>query len=502
MNISNNSISRKKQEYLTFGHESFNSDFIIPDYYSDISKILKCSVVPNVEAITTSSDKVSVSGEASVNLIYLSEDNRIICYDNCIKYTKVFQIADIEENDCVFATQEVISNNVRALGPKRINVNGTIEIKIKVEGMESKEFIESVNENLIQTKSSELSLFNTTFVSQKTITLNKSVKTETSEKIVGILRKECTLNVNELRVINGKTYISGIYSVKLICIDDECKVNIVTFDVPFSEVTETQNSKENDECFISNIDNYLNVLVKTDNEQNCSFDITIRSTFMLTCGAYAEYNMIEDVYAMDRELTTQMQIDPVASKIIKHNQVLTISYDMNCSDEITDIADTYVSDVNITFEKNNNKTLLVLDCKCGIMTKNADGSFRFVEDKYTSEYSSLSDNLDSEYVIVNVKVLSCSALQSVDGKVKLTCDICVDYVETIVCKVNLFTQIAANAKTDNDNKCGIVLYFAQKNEDIWNIAKENRTTVKHIMDINNLSEEKLDNDHLLIFPKF
>ncbi len=502
MNITNNCIKKRKQEHLTFGHESYNFDFIIPDYYPDINKILKCSVVPRVEAITTSADKVSVSGEASVNVIYLSDDNRILCYENSIKYTKVFQTENLNENEFINAIQEVISKNVRALGPKRINVNGTIEIKLSVIGTENKEFIENIEDAAVQTKKNEISLFDVSCSVQKTVSVNKTVNCEAADKISGVLRKDCSLNINETRVINGKTYINGYYSVKLITISDECKVNTITFEIPVSEVVDTFASKEIDECFITNIDNNLNILIKNSGEKQDVIEVTVNSTFMLTCGNYIKLNLIDDVYSVYNELITEMTTDMLSSEITRHNQILSVACEINAADDIKDIMDAYISNMRLTFEKNDDKNQIVLDAVCGVMYTSNDGGFRFSEEKITSEFLLKYNGVDSRFNISDIKVLSCSALQILEGKIKFTSELSIDYIEDIKCKVNLFTKIDTSTVCNNENKCGIVLYFAHKDEDVWDIAKENKTTVKQVKEINNLSDERLSDDLLLILPKF
>ena len=50
-------------------------DFTLPDYYQDVSKILKCRAVPRIASKSISGSNVSVEGTVTVTVIYCSEDN-------------------------------------------------------------------------------------------------------------------------------------------------------------------------------------------------------------------------------------------------------------------------------------------------------------------------------------------------------------------------------------------------------------------------------------------
>ena len=46
----------------------------------------------------------------------------------------------------------------------------------------------------------------------------------------------------------------------------------------------------------------------------------------------------------------------------------------------------------------------------------------------------------------------------------------------------------------------MTVYFASKDENIWNIAKKYCASVKEIMRINELTEEIIENDRMILVP--
>ena len=124
-----NILTRKDTLY---GQQNIDSDFILPDYYADINKILKCTIKPFNEAVNCSTDKISVAGIAFVSLLYMGDDKKLYNYESEIKYSKVLQANEIEANDNILVQQSVESSNFRALGPKRIEFRANIMISVNI----------------------------------------------------------------------------------------------------------------------------------------------------------------------------------------------------------------------------------------------------------------------------------------------------------------------------------------------------------------------------------
>ena len=77
----------------------------------------------------------------------------------------------------------------------------------------------------------------------------------------------------------------------------------------------------------------------------------------------------------------------------------------------------------------------------------------------------------------------------------------INYLTIRHCKENIITDISCDKDTDCNSDCGIVLYFAQKNESVWEIAKANRSPLKQVCSINNIDINSVSEDIMLILPK-
>ena len=66
--------------------------------------------------------------------------------------------------------------------------------------------------------------------------------------------------------------------------------------------------------------------------------------------------------------------------------------------------------------------------------------------------------------------------------------------------VDYLTDIEVTGERNNLNMPELTLYFANKNEDVWDIAKSFSTDMSLIMEENNLTSHIVDNKMVLLVP--
>ena len=77
-------MKKNKVSYVKCSHElttqqSLELDISLPDYCSDIKRILRLFVLPGINSTTVTSDRVSVSGDIILRLVYIGDGDKIDC---------------------------------------------------------------------------------------------------------------------------------------------------------------------------------------------------------------------------------------------------------------------------------------------------------------------------------------------------------------------------------------------------------------------------------------
>lgn len=63
-------------------------DYVLPDYYPDIFKILRCTLRPGIVSYNISGDKLICDGVICITALYLSEGGGMECIEHRYSYSK------------------------------------------------------------------------------------------------------------------------------------------------------------------------------------------------------------------------------------------------------------------------------------------------------------------------------------------------------------------------------------------------------------------------------
>lgn len=504
MNIENNVIRAFDKTCSLNARQNAEADFVLPDYFADISKILKCTVAPFTEAVSVSGDKVSVSGKVLFSLLYTGEDNMLYNFENEIKYTKVFQGQNTDITDNVIVSQFVSSHNYRALGPKRIEIKCDVRIFADIVSVKDFSIISSVESENLYTKTESKRIFMPVGSVQRDFSVNETVSGITSSQIRCIMRKTCKVKFSEVKPISNKLFVKGECETNICYLTVDGRISYSTFSVPFSEVTDLYMLEENDLCTIKNADALVNVSVKEDGENNSSFDVNINVYFTVNAVREKEITYIGDLYSSTQKITTEISEFNLTVNEEVLGKTFGIDFEADTFDADGEIADCFADSVRVTGEISDDKQCFIISGNCNALIKRNDGSYYLVSRSFLSENNlELNKRADMCEVKLNdFEVLSVSALRSGSEKIRFKGDIHCKYTLSEKCKEKLLTSFNVDENANVENKNRIVLYYGKKDEEIWDIAKENRASVTKLKQINCIQGDCLGEDKMLILTNF
>ncbi len=481
--------------------QSIENDIILPDYYADISKILSCGISTFEEAICISDDNISLPAGAEYNIIYLGIDSKLYCYCGEIKYTKYFKYNNLGEKTHLSAEQKIISHHCKAIGPKRLELKGSIISNIIVNSEEELSVVSSENEDLLELKN--IIVNNITFLrsNNKRISVTDSFNFENNNETVNfIISKDAKLRINEIKSIQNKAFIKGVAEVNVFYINCNGNIGNKSFSLPFSEVVDVTGLSENDVCKLENISLKTLVDIKNAEDNKTYFNISSDITFDVTCDRAEEICFCEDAYS--RFYRTQLKC--TERKIITDceyiNRTVNLTEYIDCynSDGYT-VIHSCIDNLKIIPEISDERIKIICIGSIKVLLKNQEGKFIFSEKSINSECSEIQINSTSDFDVLNSLILSSAAVLSPGNKIKFVADINFEGRINYFHKVKLITEITENC-SDKETEKSIIIYFPDKNEDLWNIAKNNYSSLANIKKFNECSAEVSDIPY--VFPNF
>lgn len=502
MQTQNKTIKTKAAVFSDIKEQSVEADLILPDYYPDISKILKCSVNPSTEAVTVSGDRISVAGAALIKLVFCGDDKSINVYEAQVKYTKVLQCSDIEATDIVDVMQTAGSLNYKALGPKRVEVRAVAVVKVNVHRLCEKTVLTDVNEKCIQKHICEKKCFGLSSFLCGELNINENVKSASQGTFKSVLQSNAAVSVEEIKPAKNKLMVRGKCAVATTYITESGDVAVLSYPVPFTEICDAYAVSDDTKCFVGIKSADVFVSVKDNSEGSVSLDVNIKLPFVLLAGTDDEIMYIDDVYSVAQDidacfckLDVLKAVTPCEGRL--HRVFTADSYDEN----ITEVCDAFVDDIRYSIEASSGNVKATGSLNVNAVLKNTDGQFVVITRTFAFEEALAIDAVSFGEGFISLMCDSVSASVN-GGKVNFTVDmkysgfVCSNDEQKMLYSID-FKE--ADSTQPNEN---VVIYYAHSGEKLWDIAKENRSTVDKISAVNNISSDVIRQDCVLVFPNF
>lgn len=481
--------------------QSVEADLLLPDYYPEISKILDCTVALREEAVTVTADKISVSGAARVRLLYASAQNELKAYETQTKYTKLISGSNFESGDLCTVHQSVTSLNYRAVSPRKVEVRALAAVKAEIVRLEATLLLSDVENDRIQKRAVTAETFRINAYAGIHFDLNDKISLPvTGDRISGFLRENVKIVWNEVRAIQNKLMLGGIAEITFVYITTENTVSPeCSLNLPFTQICDLYGTAENDECCISVKNTGVSIEIKDPGTVSAEASASIRVDALVITGKPEELTYLDDAYSVKADLQIQASQVNLPQRISQPTDTVSFSGDVQSFDvQIGEICDKCISDISCTASVAQTETRLNGSFRLGILVKTADGAYDCFSRSCSFEHV-LRGAGEASLSALEIEPRSLSAEIAAGGTIRYSGELDVKYILTRETARNVLTEIEEPQPTGGMNEEKIVLYYGEKGESLWNIAKENRTPFSSLKALNSLQEDVLNENKLLIF---
>lgn len=496
-----NSIKTPDPVFEQTKEQPVNADLILPDYYPEISKLLDCNIEFSEEAVTINADKICISCAAMIRLMYTSAENELKVFNSVTKYNKNISGSHFEESDICIVRQTKSALNYKAVSPRKVEINAVAAVKVNVYRLKESAFVCETADPCIQTRKRNLQGFSVHAFSSVMMELTENISLPASKETVSeCIRNSVNISFTEIRAINNKVMLTGTAEIRFVYFTKENKIcDEQTVSVPFTQVKDLYGVQENDNCKISICNAKADISIREKDEENQTADITVTCLMLIVSGSKNELCIIDDAYAVKGKINIitnrNMLISDTAVFSLRSRfdgEILT--YDT----EPHKILDQYVTDIKFTTNKKEGSLEINGNLEIKLLAKTADGAY-YCFAKSVSFSDTLKINDSCIDCMLSVSPGSISAKKGADGKINVSGDLNIDVLLLNGQETGFITDISFEPDEDIESQERIVLYYGTKGEQLWDIAKENKTPVTALKELNTLEEDVLSEDRLLVF---
>lgn len=505
--VTEQDIAVSSMIYDETAEQAIDTDFTLPDYCPDISRVLKCRVTPRINSRSVNGGTLTVEGTACICLIYADEENGTVnSFEHPFSFTKVIEV-DADQNSIVKVTPKVEFVNCRAVTQRRVDIHGAMSLGIKVQKKRTCSIVCDIDAEGIELLKEDVPATSSIGEAEKFLVVNDDLTLpEDDPPIRTIVRSDAHAAAVECRIISNKAVIKGELCVNILYASDtDRSLHVFENTLPLSQIVDIDGISEGCYC-VTDMDVVSLELKPRTGMSGEIHAVSVSAKIMIQVSAYcnADVPLIYDVYCTKCGITDsreEISLERVISEIRESfdcKKTLELS-----SGTLASVTDMWCDSAVDAVKADGKKLIISGNVLICVLGEDSDGSPAYFERPVDFEYTHELDSELEDYrceMSVTSMASSCTmpSLSSLDVKVEL--NISAQVFE--IFRKTVITAASAD-ETDESNvaeRSALTIYYAEEGERIWDIAKFYNTSIEEIMSVNEINDEVLTNNAMLLIP--
>lgn len=485
--------------------QAVSLDINLPDYCSDIKKILKCTVKAGISNVSVSGENVNLSGTVVTRLIYVGDNEKIDCFEHTDALSCSTRVKDMPENPMIRAVTKTDYINCRALSQRRISVSGNIGASVYVYRENKKEFPCHIDSPDMQCKKEKKTVTDLICQSEKTFDLSETVALDKDKEDIGkIIRSDCKVKLESKKAVADKLLIKGELCCDILYTDSEKNSLIkICHSMPISQILGIGGITDKSDIEISVYPSQFIVSAKNDSAGRCRLlEFAVRLSAAVRCRQDKEIEFIKDCYSTKYDVTCDYKNAEIYSCAFNGEKEIPFEETVDFSDgEINDIKDMWCSSGECRMAGKEKQAEGECDFLLHGIYTDTGNTYRYTE-KNLSAKVGIPLKVSGEKVNCDcdVTVTSLDWSKAGGGKVKIKGTVLLGCYASVCSENRFLSDIQQSEKEKEQKYPALCLYYAGKDEKIWDIAKHYNTTETLIKNENGIKGEKTEKEIMLMIP--
>lgn len=499
-------LSSLKCAFSSAAEQSVDFELNLPDYCSDIKRILKCNVLAFVNSLRRTGNTVTASGEIVVRLVYVGADEKIDCYEQKSELSKTCELKDLPENAVLTCNCDTEYINCRAASQRRFSVNGSVSVVFKGYCLEKTGLISQIEQSGAQTLREEAEVSNVIAVGEKCFDMSETASLEQDKEPIGkIIRSDAFASLESAKAVSGKLLVKGEFVTEVVyCADSsDGKTQTLRHSMPISQIIELPDISENSECTVSLSVRSLSLQPRSDSSgSNRLLEIAAKVCAFVKATEEKKIGVVTDCYSTRCALKGEYSFVELNKKVCNFDVNETFQKTVELSGQSAkSIIDARCVKTSCSVTASGEKAELHLDILAGIIFSDNDGNVQYAEKNLT-----FTTERRAKEKITKIGCEPLVTIERTEGtalggeKIRLSFFVRGNF--------DVFSaeqkRICMAASEDENSKMpengALIIYYSKKGEKLWDIAKRYGSTLKAISEENEVSGDTLEDDKMLMIP--
>lgn len=507
LTINREMLTVSESIYDGLQEQSVELDYILPDYYPDIFKMVKCCVTPSIVSYGINGDALSYELLADIKILYCSENNPVLqCINQKMTFNKTLTLSNNTEKPLVSLIPKTDHINCRVVNQRRIDMRGAVSVKIKVIGEKTQEVICDISGMNSQTKKSPVEFAAKKIHAFKSLSASDDFTLNSSNQpIVSIIRSSAVIEITDKKIIANKLVIKGESKVSVLY---SCENGLETmkFPLPFSQIVDMEGLDESFSCNVKSDVVSCDITPAPDgNGESRIMKCEIRINLFCSAAKTLPAELVTDVYSTSYPCEfASSRIKIRQSPVEIHENIQQNITLENDNGSVETVYDVWCIPKNINTSVNAEEKCLIVSGMTDfcVMVRNENNMPAVIEKTETFEHKIPVNCIHDFSADIDVTACDCSYTIVSSDKISVKAELKISgsIFPSYSCEAITDVSFDDSVKKIRDGDYALKLYYGVEGEDIWEIAKRYSTSVRAIMEENELESELLSDNGMLLIP--
>ncbi|MBQ7005729.1 MAG: DUF3794 domain-containing protein [Clostridia bacterium] len=503
--IAKQEIRTGKKLYEISDGQRIEPEIVLPDYCKEIKKLLKCTFVPGIHSVNRSGERVTAKGTGVIRVLYLGEDDTVDVFDKSCDLASSVQMKDMPEDAVITAKQNVDFLNCRVTGQRKLSVSIGISTVFTCLCTRCEEIIGKPVQSELQTRH-EKHLCETFYgFCEKTFDMSETVVLNSEHPSVGkIVSTDSFCKVESCKISSGKLLVKGEVIIDIHCLEENGvnRFHRVSHSMPVSQIIDIGDSDGDRSADVTLKVTQLMCSLKSDSSgKNRLVELSLRVSALVSLSAKKEIETVADCYCTGYEIETEYAPSEQLCPVRVIDESAHASGVVEFSDKVREILSVRCLEIAKDVDFSDEKAEISCSATLGIVHTDEKGIPAYCEKNLGFSFDfSVGKKCADPFGFFTVEPLSVEASVSEDKA-----EVSLDYKVKgrVYCRIpgRILKKLkVCEDKPLADDGAALTLYFAQKGESLWEIAKSHNTTAELIRSENGLENASVTQEGMLLIP--
>lgn len=502
------SFSSLRELFSGSSEQPIDLDITLPDYCPDISRILKCQVVPQITSRQIMGDRLTVEGSTLVRLLYLDEESKGV--RNCeltSAFSAAFNLKQSPESPVIFTSLRVDFINCRAITKRRIDLHGAFTVFARVFGVQREEMLTDGSGAGVMMKKRHCEADQFVSAAQQQFTLNETFELDSGKQAEALVRFSAWGCITDCKVIADKVIVKGEVCIDFLYLTDveAGTLDTAEFTMPFNQIIDLDGI--DDDCICDVRFELLSVqaqLTPSSADEPAQLETEVRAVATAIAKRSVSVPVVIDAYSTQYEMTTQKRTVSLEKQIDRISENFLCKGNISASAEsIASILDVWCDVVSASTSAHDGKMEVSGRVNVCLLAQDAENIPHYYEGML--DYSTSHDypNTGEELIAApEIRVASAGYRISGANSIEMRLELRLNAPVCKVIKESVISEMTPDEQRPKarDTSCALTLYYADEGESVWEIARRYDTSQDAICRENELGGETVEKRGMLLIP--